>query len=161
MPWVSGKWRHQRLGLGDHPRDSQLVNPRPPLHSRCGGPWLSSEHKERIRLLDIRTGLDRADPTSTLQHCWKPAAHTPYTYWPISPDVRSEASAGSQGPPSPVELPLEGIQPALHVAPGPPAGAGKRDVEEAGGGGRGRAARQLLVLAAPAVPPKAEDVGHS
>lgn len=63
------------------------------------------------------------------------------------------------GSPSlPVELALQGIQPTLHIAPGPPARAGQRDVEEAGG--RGGTSWQLLILAAPTVPPKAENVGH-
>ena len=86
------------------------------------------------------------NPQSTRTH-----THT-HTHTQLPPPRHTE-------PPSPVELPLKGIQPALHVAPGPPAGAGQGDVQEAGGGGR--AARQLLVLAAPTVPPEAEDVGHS
>lgn len=97
-------------------------------------------------------------------HTERPTQHTPSLRrvtlrGPPGHTQPTQPTPPHQEPASPVELPLKGIQPALHVAPGPPAGAGEGDVQEAGG--RGRAARQFLVLAAPAVPPEAEDVGHS
>lgn len=89
----------------------------------------------------------------------RPSAHTgQQPAEELLPSYTVQPARPLQHAHSPVELPLERVQPALHITPRPPAGAGQRDVEEAGGGGG--AARQLLVLAAPAVPPKAENVGH-
>lgn len=74
----------------------------------------------------------------------------------MQPTLPAPTSLGS--PLLPVQLPLECIQPALHVAPGTTTRARQGDVEEARGWGR--ASRQLLVLAPPTVAPKAENIGH-
>lgn len=74
----------------------------------------------------------------------------------VQPTLPAPTSLG--GPLLPVQLPLECIQPALHVAPGTPTRARQGDVEEARGWGR--ASGQLLVLAPPTVTPKAENIGH-
>lgn len=134
--------------------------PRPTFHPRRGSPSLAPNARRGRSRWDTWTGLDGADnPPGTRQHCPKPTDHAAALSCPTPPSLSPWTFTGPQGPPSPIKLPLEGVQPGLHVCPRPAARAGQGDIEEAGSGGR--APRQLLVLAAAAVPPEAEDVGHS
>lgn len=128
--------------------------PRPTLHPRCGSPSLAPNGRRGPSRWETWTGLDGANdphppaPNNTARNPQITLLHHPIQHLLACPPGHS-----------PIELPLESVQPGLHVSPRPSARAGKGDVEEAGSGGR--TARQLLVLAATAVPPEAEDVGHS